>query len=84
MSPLWLARKEPYFLSQPIGHDKVPDDFLGSDEWTRGCKEKRKVASLRDIEGLYATQPSDFIFLCGLDPDGCLEADQLRIRSQTV
>ena len=49
-------------MSQPIGHDKVPDDFLGSDEWTRGRKEKRKVASLRNNEGLFVMQPPILTF----------------------
>ena len=40
MNPLWLARKEPYFLLHTIGHDKVPMFFLGSVYRTRGREEK--------------------------------------------
>ena len=42
MNPLWLARKEPYILSQPIGHDKVPMIFWGP-FYGPGAAEKNKL-----------------------------------------
>jgi hypothetical protein len=56
MSPLWLARKEPYILSQPIGHDKVPMIFWGPFYGPGAAKKKGrllrseilKVSSLRN------------------------------------
>jgi len=40
------------------------------------------VAALRDNEDLFASQPSIFTFsFTGLDPDGCLVADRIRIRT---
>jgi hypothetical protein len=82
MSPQWLARKEPCVLSQPIGHDKVPMFFWGP---FSGPGAARKVASLRDPEGLFASQPSIFTFsFIGLDPDGCLVADRIRIRTKNI
>ena len=41
----------------------------------------RWVASLRDNEGLSVTQPP-ILFLNDLDPDGCLAADQLKVRTK--
>ena len=56
-------------------------DFLGSICRTRGRKEKRMVAPLRDKKSLrYATVDLIFSFI-DLEPDGCLVADQFRIRT---
>ena len=63
---------------------RFPMIFWGPMNGPGAVKEKRKAAPLRDIESLSATQPSDLIFLCGLDPDGCLAADQSRIRTKTI
>jgi len=84
MSLLWLALLEPFILSQPIGHDKVPMFFWGPITGPGVVRKIRRVAALRDNEGLSATQPPILFFLNDLDPDGCLVADQLRIRTKTL
>ena len=84
MSPQWLALLEPFILSQPIGHDKVPMFFWGPLFGPGVVRKIKKVASLRDNEDLLATQPLILFFLNDLDPDGCLVADQLRIRTKTL
>ena len=63
MSPQWLALLEPFILSQPIGHDKVPMFFWGPLSGPGVVKKIRKVASLRDNEGLSATQTPILFFL---------------------
>jgi hypothetical protein len=48
----------------------------------QGPQRKRMVAPLRDNEDLSASQPSIFtLSFTGLDPDGCLVADRIRIRT---
>jgi hypothetical protein len=84
MSPQWLALLEPFILSQPIGHDKVPMFFWGPLNGPGVVRKIRKVASLRDNECLLATQPPILFFLNDLDPDGCLVADQLRACTKTL
>ena len=79
--PQWLAHLEPFILLQFIGHDKVPMFFWGPLSGP-GVVRKRKVASIGDNEDLSASQPSIFAFsFTGLDPDGCLVADRIRIRT---
>ena len=80
MSPLWLALFEPCVLKQPLGHSKVPMFFWGPITGP-GAIRKRMVAPFRDSEDLFTTQLSILIFLIGLEPDGCLVADQLKIRA---
>jgi hypothetical protein len=55
--------------------------FWGPITGPGAVKKKRMVASLRDKKSLrYATVDLIFSFL-GLEPDGCLVADQFRIRT---
>jgi len=83
-APYGWPERSPIFCDNPLDMTRY--------RWFSGVRlvdqgrqrKKRKVASLRDIEDLSATQPSHFIFLCSLDPDGCLAADRLRIRTKTV
>jgi len=76
MSPQWLALLEPFILSQPIGHDKVPMFFWGPLSGPGAAKKK---------DGCSVSQPSIFTFsFTGLDPDGCLVADQLRACTKTL
>ena len=84
MSPLWLALLEPFILSQPIGHGKVPMFFWGPLFGPGVVRKIRKVASLRDNEDLLVMQPLILFFLNDLDPDGCLVADQLRAYTKTI
>jgi len=84
MSPQWLALLEPFILSQPIGHDKVPMFFWGPLNGPGVVRKIKKDASLRDNEGLLATQPPILFFLNGLDPDGCLVADQRKVHTITI
>jgi hypothetical protein len=81
MNSLLLARLEPCILSQPIGHDKVPMFFWGPIFGPGVVRKIWKVASLRDNENLSATQPPLLPFLRDLDPDGCMVADRIRIRT---
>jgi len=76
MSPQWLALLEPFILSQPIGHDKVPMFFWGPLSGPGVVRKIRKVASLRNLRF--------YFFLNDLDPDGCLVADQLRACTKTL
>jgi hypothetical protein len=81
MNPQWLDLLEPYILSKPIGHDKVPMFFWGplngpgAAKKKEGCFATRQLASLR-----YATANFNF-FLNGLDPDGCLVADLRKVQT---
>ena len=63
MSPQWLALLEPFILSQPIGHDKVPMFFWGPLSGPGVVRKIRRVASLRDNKGFLATQPPILFFL---------------------
>jgi hypothetical protein len=76
MSLKWLALLEPFILSQPIGHDKVPMFFWGPLSGPGGVRKIRRLLG-------YATSDSIF-FLNDLDPDGCLVADQLRACTKTL
>jgi len=72
-------------LSQPVGHDKVPMFFWGPFSGPGAAREKGRLLSLRDPEGLFALQPPIFTFsFTGLDPDGCLVADRIRIRTKNI
>jgi len=76
MSPQWLALLEPFILLQPIGHDKVPMFFWGPLFGPGAAKKK---------DGCSASQPPIFIFsFTGLDPDGCLVADQRKVHTITI
>jgi len=76
MSPQWLALLEPFILSQPIGHDKVPMFFWGPLSGPGAAKKK---------DGCFASQPLIFTFsFNGLDPDGCLVADQRKVHTITI
>ena len=81
MNSLLLARLEPCILPQSIGHDKVPTFFWGPLFGPGVVRKIWKVASLRDNENLCATQRPPLIFLHDLDPDGCMVADRIRIRT---
>ena len=73
---------EPFILSTPIGHDKVPMFFWGplngpgAAKKKEGCFATRLLGSLR-----YAT--ANFISSYGLDPDGCLVADLRKVQTIT-
>ncbi len=71
-------------MSKPIGHDKVPMFFWGPLSGPGVVRKIRKVASLRDNEGLFATQPPILFFLNDLDPDGCQVADQRKVHTITI
>jgi hypothetical protein len=75
MSPQWLAHLEPFILSQPIGHDKVPMFFWGPLNGPGVVRKIRKVASLRNRQF--------YFFLNDLDPDGCLVADLRKVQTIT-
>jgi hypothetical protein len=83
MNSLWLGLLEPFILSKPIGHDKLPMFFWGplngpgAAKKKEGCFATRQIASLR-----YATANFNF-FLNGLDPDGCLVADLRKVQTIT-
>ena len=72
MNPLWLARKEPWVLLQPLGHDKVPMFFWGPLSGPGVTKKKVWLLTVC------------YFSFNGLDPDGCLVADQLRVRIKTL
>ncbi|UCD90605.1 MAG: hypothetical protein JSW04_04015, partial [Desulfobacterales bacterium] len=59
-----------------IGHDKVPMFFWGP-LYGPGVERKiRWVASLHNYQF--------YIFLNDLDPDGCLAAGQLKVRTKII
>ena len=58
MSPLWLALFEPCDLKQPLGRNKVPMFFWGPITGP-GVIRNKIVASLRDSEVIFSTQPSN-------------------------
>ena len=70
-----MAHLEPFILSQPIGHDKVPMFFWGPLNGPGVVRKIRKVASLRNRQF--------YFFLNGLDPDGCLVADLRKVQTIT-
>jgi hypothetical protein len=80
MSPQWLARKEPFILLTLTGHDKVPM-FLWGPAHGPGVAKKNHGSSAARHLSLFATQLYIFFFT-GLDPDGCLLADQLKVISK--
>ena len=57
----WPERS-PISCHNPLDMTRFPMIFWGPTNGPGAVKKKRKVASLRDIEGLCATQPSDLIF----------------------
>ena len=75
MNPQWLDLLEPYILSKPIGHDKVPMFFWGPFNGPGVVRKIRKVVSLLNHQ-LY-------FFLNDLDPDGCLVADLRKVQTIT-
>ena len=75
--PSW----SPLFCHNPLDMTRYRC-FSGVRLTDQGPQRKRMVASLRDNEDLSASQPSIFTFsFTGLDPDGCLVADRIRIRT---
>ena len=79
MNPLWLDLLEPYILSKLIGHDKVPMFFWGPIIGP-GVVKKKGWLLRYEIKNLFATVDLIFSFI-DLEPDGCLVADQFRIRT---
>ena len=67
MNPLRLARKEPNLCDVNALDMSGYRCFSGVHYWTRGHKEK--VTSVT-------------ISFAGLDPDGCLVADQLKVHTK--
>jgi hypothetical protein len=69
MSPLWLALLEPFILSQPIGHDKVPMFFWGPlngpgvVKKKKGCFATRPLGSLRFAWQLLSFLPLALILM---------------------
>jgi hypothetical protein len=59
--------------------------FWGPFSGPGAARKKGRLLSLRDPEGLFALQPPIFTFsFTGLDPDGCLVADRLRVRTKIL
>ena len=78
--PSW----SPLFCHNPLDMTRYRC-FSGVRLTDQGPQRKRMVASLRDNEDLSASQPSIFTFsFAGLDPDGCLVADQWKVHTITI
>jgi hypothetical protein len=62
MSPLWLGLLEPFILSKPIGHDKVPMFFWSPLNGPGAEKEKKGYFATRQLGSLrYATINFSFL-----------------------
>ena len=83
-TPYGWPERSPIFCDNPIGHDKVPMIFWGSFYGPGAAKKKGRLLRCEILSVSSLRNHLILIFLCGLDPDGCLVADRLRIRTKTV